>query len=665
MEKFTVIALGNLNLREGPGESFEIVEQVPSGYPLTVIDIAKDGGDHRWYKIDNGNWVKAIYVTQPNNTHMQNKRVQSKDDTAFQIPFTIGGGIGGSVANTAAGALGSLISIAGVAGAAASAFLGSMGTGLSTQQRILSRRIFGVPHQFIDTTDMRPTDGGPLGMEFVTNILAESPILSILPGIPDYLAGKSTVEKENIMNGLLEAANESLTQAQKESLNKNSLDMKFFEFEPRCTEYMTYVNVLCRMAATFMGLDSIPVPGYPDKKYGTFNWFNWHLSNAYAGEAAKGNIKTSYDDLKKEFGEFGSTLTTKNVGENLSKLKDIATSSDKNFEQKMQEAKPIVFDGQKVIMDDEDKMKSMNGIDNATTNEFLMESFYIDFFIKPPSYSESFQNSTTTSKFMEGINAASGISKELQFLMGGAMNMNLGGYDEQIGDFTKNQNQIIAQANLNEHAKKIMSSLITGSTAVVMGANLIFPEIWDSSNYSRDFSLEINLSTPYGNRESVFLNIIVPMMFLIALVLPRQVTVNSYSSPFLVRCTVPGFFTCDMGMVKDLAITKGGADGSQWTKDGLPTEVTITMNIGDLYNALSMSNYRTPKNMWNFIWNTPLVDYVGTACGLNMRSSEMKKKLMVIWNLSSTYLSDQIDYSTGSLTELMAMARTRILGAKG
>lgn len=664
MEKFTVIALGNLNLREGPGESFEIAEQVPSGYPLTVIDVAKDGGDHRWYKIDNGNWVKAIYVTQPNNTHIKDKRIKSNNDTAMFPTFSVGGGIGGSVVDTAARGLNSLISVAGIAGAAASSLIGNMGAGLSTQQRILSRRIFGVPHQFIDTTDMRPNDGGPLGIEFVTNILAESPILSILPGIPDYLAGKSTAEKENIMNGLISSANEALTQAEKESLKAKDLDMKFFEFEPRCTEYMTYVNVLCRMAATFMGLDSIPVPGYPDKNYGTFNWFRWHLSNAYAGEATTGTIQKSLEDLKKEIGELGEGLNASNITDKLSSIKD-KISTGKNFEQVMQNVKGEMFDGQKKVMDDEDTMKTMNGIDNATTKEFYMDSFYIDFFVKPPSYSESFQNSTTSSKFLEGVNAVSGISKELQFLMGGAMNMNLGAYDEQIGDFTKNQNQIINQANLNEHAKKVMSSLITGSTAVVMGANLIFPEIWDSSNYSRDFSLEITLTTPYGNRESIFLNIIVPMMFLIALALPRQVTVNSYSSPFLVRCTVPGFFTCDMGMVKDLAISKGGSDGSQWTKDGLPTEVTITINIGDLYNSLSMSNYRTPRNMWNFIWNTPLVDYVGTVCGLNMKSSEMKKKLMVIWNLVSAFPSDQVDYTTGSLTELMAMARTRVMGAKG
>ena len=155
------------------------------------------------------------------------------------------------------------------------------------------------------------------------------------------------------------------------------------------------------------------------------------------------------------------------------------------------------------------------------------------------------------------------------------------------------------------------------------------------------------------------------MMHLVAMALPRQVTVNSYSAPFLVRCSVPGFFHCDMGIIRDLAITKGGSEGNSWTKDGLPTEVTITLNIADLYNSLSMSNAFTPKNIWNFIWNGALVDYVGTVCGLNMRSSEMTKKMMVIADLLSTAASDHADYMWGSIAEMSAMARTRVMGAKG
>ena len=664
LEQFTVVALSDLNLREGPGEAFEISTQIPRGYNMTVLDIAKDGGGHKWYKtnIDNG-WTKAVYVIQPNSANISKTRVSKNKNVASGFPF----GGGGSIGNAVAGIAGSLISGAGVVGALLTR---NSGLNASTQERILSRRIYGVPHQFIDTTDGRPDDGGPFGLEFVTNIMAETPILSLLPGVPNYLAGMKSSEKASITEQLAKAANDQLEKAQMDRLNDKELDTKFFEFEPRCIEYMTYVNVLCRMCAIFLGIDKTSVPGYSQYTYGTFNWFRWHLSNAYAGQQAPGSdiLKAGQEAIN----QLGDIVG--NAGENLSKAKE---NFDKNMADVRAGKKSLgdlgigIFgnseanDGEKKIKDDMANFKSMNQLEMNNMSPFYMDGYYIDFFIKPPSYSESFQNSTTTSQFANAIQAASGMAKELQFLLGGAMSLNTGKFNEQVGNFTKNQDEFIKSANLNEQVKSMLSRLITGSTSVITGANLIFPEIWDSSQYSRDFSMEITLATPYGTRESVFLNILVPMMHLVAMALPRQVTVNSYSAPFLVRCSVPGFFHCDMGIIRDLAITKGGSEGNSWTKDGLPTEVTITLNIADLYNSLSMSNAFTPKNIWNFIWNGALVDYVGTVCGLNMRSSEMTKKMMVIADLLSTAASDHADYMWGSIAEMSAMARTRVMGAKG
>ena len=69
----------------------------------------------------------------------------------------------------------------------------------------------------------------------------------------------------------------------------------------------------------------------------------------------------------------------------------------------------------------------------------------------------------------------------------------------------------------------------------------------------------------------------------------------------MVRANVPGFFTCDMGMVRDMQITRGGANGDAWAVNGLPTEVTVSMNIEDLYSSLSMSNFTSKKNIYGTI----------------------------------------------------------------
>ena len=650
MEQFTVVSIGNLNLREGPGEAFEIINQVPGGYKFKVVDSRKDGGGHRWYKTNiNDGWVKSVYVAQPETIEHVKNRIKSEKNTAS---FVLGSVVEG-IANKAGSALGTLIG--GVGGLAALGnFLG--GNSSTVQDRIMSRRIFGVPHQFIDTTDMRPDDGSALGIEFMNNIMAETPILSILPGIPDYLADMDQDKKIQLTTALSEAVNEALTTAGMQRIEESNLDTKFFEFAPRCMEYMTYVNVLARMGAIFLGLGQVQVPGYGEYNYGNFNWFRWHLSNAYAGKKAPGNDFTQVAKSAVEDLGIGVDAVEKWAKNNFEDAGEML-----GFLKKQEEE----ADGDVKIKKDEDRFKSANQLDSASLNVFYMDSYYIDFFIKPPSYQDSFQNSTSQSRLAGAIQGASDMAKELQFILGGAMSVETGKLNEQVGNFNTNMNNLIKSTEMNENMKKIMSSLITGSTSVITGANLIFPEIWESSNYSRDFSMEMTFSTPYATRESYFLNIWVPMSFLLALVLPRQTTVNSYSAPFLVRATVPGFFSCDMGIVKDVSITKGGPSGDNWSKDGLPTEVNVTINIADLYNALSMSNYRTPKNIWNFLWNTPLLDYVGVACGLNMRSSEYDKKITLIKALTKNWASDQFDYTWGSVGEQAAVARTRILGAKG
>ncbi len=675
LNSFSIVAVANLNLREGPGESFEIINSVPGGYKMMAVAVAKDGGGHKWFKtnIDNG-WVKSVYVTQPHMVDAK-KRINSDENTAgFPFVSNIGSAIGSAAQ--------SVVSGVGVVGAGATALTDYLGGGSSTssQERILARRIYGTPFQFLDSTDKRP-DGGALGLEFLNNIMTETPILSILPGIPDYLSEMNQDEKKSFLSGLTDAVNEALSSAQMEQLGAADLDMKFFEFEPRCMEYMSYVNVLCRMCAIFLGIGKRPVPGYGgagsfttangtnfDTTYDTFNWFRWHLSNAYAGKAVAGN----------DFTEVGSSLK-QSIEKGMSSMKDAAGKAITAVNQKLSAGMNSIKNGEfgniirkdaesevggdaKVIKDEE---RSMNQIQSNKMSPFYMESYYIDFFIKPPSYSESLGNSTNQSQFAGMIQSAGSMAKELQFLVGGAMSLESGKFNEQIKDYKSNMEQLVKNVGTNETLKRTLSSLITGSTSVITGANLIFPEIWESSYYNRDFSLEVSLSTPYGDRESIFLEILVPLMHLIALVLPRQSTVNSYSAPFLVRCTVPGFFSCDMGIVTDMTITKGGPSGDSWSRDGLPTEVTVNLQIKDLYNALSMNNYKTPRNVWNFLWNVSLFDYVGVACGLNMRSSEYTKKKELLLALTGNYVDDAYDYFWGSVAEQGAIARTRVLGGKG
>ena len=672
MTPFPIIATTNINLRQGPGESFEVVEKVPLGYTMKALSMRKDGGGVTWYETDlNKAWVKSTYVAQPNeinmkplrrttqskikNVHAEGEAITTKTSSSGKSPFMQVANSIAKAANINLGVLGSLIGI----------------DSGGSQDTILKRRIYATPYQFLETADMRPDDG-PLGLAFVQNIMCESPILSILPGIPNPLSEMDTEEKKKIIQKLVDTINKDISLLKDHeggSLSEANADMKFFDFEPRCADYFLYVNVLCRMAAVFMGIGDRTVPGGAPQdaarvalregggsKYAEYNWFYYHLSNVYTETNTNptGIMEFGADLIKGGIKKVTEAATNAAKGM-VSSLGSILGGESSNSGQAAVDATP----------EGSGTGGGSNGIMNTMAgNYFYMDEYFINFFVKPPSYSESFSNTTDRSAFANALQGMSGTMKEFMFLFGG-LGVDTKLMTENAESVAKNMETAIKSALDNAGMKKALSSFITGATSVITGANLIFPEIWETSSYNRDFNIDIQLTSPYGDRESIYLNIVVPLMHLLALVLPRQATVNSYTAPFLVRCSLPGYFSCDMGIVKELSISKGGSDGTAWSADGFPTEVNVSMSISDLYNALSMSNVHTARNAWNFLYNGPLMDYVGVLCGLNMRTSEYGKKIQLIEFLLGNAGLDHYDYTMNRGREWSAQSQIKILAGKG
>ena len=405
---------------------------------------------------------------------------------------------------------------------------------------------------------------------------------------------------------------------------------------------MRYVDLLCRMCAIFIGIGDLTVPGTTEK-YSEYNWFNWKLSNAYAGKSTNVTsvLDTAGNIIKDGLEAIGDTASE--AINNMFGYSKVDSAAGKSGYAKLH--------------------TSMNQIELNSNSNGYIDQYYIDFFIKPPSYSESFSNQTTESAFASMLDSGSNMMKEFAFLTTAAgtssalMQQNLNTYINQKAAELK---MVSEDGVIN----RFMNRLLTGSATILSGGNLVFPNIWQNSSYNRDFNVEITLATPYGDKESIFLEIFVPMMFLVALVLPRQATVNSYVTPFMVRANVPGFFTCDMGMVRDMQITRGGANGDAWAVNGLPTEVTVSMNIEDLYSSLSMSNFTSKKNIYNFLYNSALFDYIGNQCGLNMKSSEWQKKIDLLKALTTNLPSDLAEYTSMYAAEGAASSMAKIMAAK-
>lgn len=235
--------------------------------------------------------------------------------------------------------------------------------------------------------------------------------------------------------------------------------------------------------------------------------------------------------------------------------------------------------------------------------------------------SESFGNESTKSILADKLNGMSDVGREVQFLTG------ISGLDVDVF-MSKGLNA--AAPNVDAMTKNagtgtmsgFMGMIMNGTRTVFAGGKLEFPELWADSSYSTSYSVNMKLVSPDYDRRSWFINIGVPLMHLIALCAPRQVSPNGYVSPFLVRAFYRGFFNVDMGLLS-MSVQKGSEGG--WTIDGLPTTVDVSLDIRDLYSKLTISNETILGGPGNAFGNVGLMTYLANIAGVNINEPDISR----------------------------------------
>ena len=157
----------------------------------------------------------------------------------------------------------------------------------------------------------------------------------------------------------------------------------------------------------------------------------------------------------------------------------------------------------------------------------------------------------------------------------------------------------------------------------------------------------MKLISPYGDKLSVFLNILVPIYHVLALALPRHDTsgIQGYVSPFLIRAYYKGIFNVDLGIISSLSINKG-AEG-EWTKDGIPTVAELSFEIKDLYDGFFMSQgslipmYTGPS----IFTNVTELDYIANSCGINVNAMEVDRVISYYWKILKGSWTDFFELS--------------------
>ena len=150
-------------------------------------------------------------------------------------------------------------------------------------------RLFGLPYQFTPLVDPRIKEvTGEIGRKYAENIMLDAPVITIIPGEPSFLPGtkKKQTITQNILNGGADNWESLRDMINSESNSKNAY--RYYDFKRAYTEYMKYVNILCRSCATFLELEDygFTVDGKV-KPFTQYDWRNYRWNTEEALNEAK------------------------------------------------------------------------------------------------------------------------------------------------------------------------------------------------------------------------------------------------------------------------------------------------------------------------------------------------------------------------------------------
>jgi hypothetical protein len=421
-------------------------------------------------------------------------------------------------------------------------------------------------------------DGEKLGRKYLETVIGETPILSIIPGKPSFLIDFKKEQKGLVADLFSDVKKDK---AKKDFVEKffGIDDMKYFEFLSDYSNYQRYANMLCRVSSMYLGIGELKAPN-SNNTYLEYDWSNYRFSNTQIPNGGKGIDKRTDDGIF-------------------------------TFKELKADIYEAIFGGEQYKL-----------------------RFYID---SSSGFSESTSNSTATSYLEGAFEKGEGFMKELAFFIN-STGMEAGdNLKKGVGNVLESSSDALKTIG----GPGLFSTLLGNAAVVVTGSNIEFPEIWQDANYNKSYNVTLNLFSPYGDKESIYLNILVPMMHVLALALPRQTTANSYSSPFLIRATAKGWFSCEMGVIENLTIEK---DPDSWTIDGLPTKVKISFSIKDLYSSLSIPSTTQP---FLFYQNVGLQHFLEVTCGLDVAAPDHKRKIEtlknVIFNVGKDVIANKYD----------------------
>ena len=482
------------------------------------------------------------------------------------------------------------------------------------------KSIIGLPLQFMSHVDSAVTGYG-YGKEFTSNIIYDSSICVIKPGTPTGDSGFiSTILSDGLFQGFLNLTsvigdtanilfgngNVSSEEFVKSFINKIFVSdvSRLYVWKSDLEHYIEYVNTLCHMFISYLGIGELNYKDPGTNEDIPYNQYNF-LYNLDIFDAARQTKTGKYDTM------------------------EIQTDS---------------------LYTDQNERRSLSNIFGDDPAVYLYYSADSDI-------QESFSTSTTASEIMGAGQGLSDISKQITYLTGSTF---LGAFDDSIGSAISTA---VEGTGLKETPLgRLFGNIAEGVGVIIGGNNFDVPEMWSDSDRQISHSLTVKLISPYGDPESIFLYVLQPLAQILAFSLPRQFSVNSYTSPFIIQAFSKGQFNIQFGIVDSLTITRGGNGKESHTIHNIPTELDVTISIKDMYEKVALSNeYLIDDGFFNKVTggildlgfrkaatlifnNIGLLDFCASYCGYNLNTPQGEHISAYLWNMYLNRIRNNIDW---------------------
>lgn len=458
-----------------------------------------------------------------------------------------------------------------------------------TQESFYSWRIFGSPYMLLDD----PEEDGLLG-EWYLNQLRQSQILTLKLGIPRYTGNQRGTSVIDWFNGVAQSVDqgESKTEAIVDGLIGGIVGAatgltdakRLYIFFNQYEIYIQYVRLEIITMASYLGILDYPVPtgrGSATEPISSVDW-ETYTTNGHRSVSVSNIIENGVSTITNKIQQGIKKFENNNIISEEKTLNEDAWNSN---------AKSLA-----------DEYADIAGGSPAI----------VQFMIQPSYATETFSNTTTKSLLQQKADTYTQAGKEVAWISNTGGNTSFVNQVSSIVDGAANTVQTALDEMNADPVVSMFGSSALGMIRGLTGERMIFPEIFDNSSFEKGASYTINLSSPAGDPYSFFMNIGLPLCYLIPAVAPRTSSANAYRMPFMCQAYVTGQAAIPMGIVSGLSIRRG--QSGAMSKDGLPLDVECQISIHDLYSVMAVSSISDPAQ---FLSNESMIEYIASFTNID------------------------------------------------